>query len=101
MVELHNKYRDQGFPVVAIPSNDFLWQEPKSNAEIKSWATSKYNATFPFFEKIHVKGKHMHPVYEFLLTQVPGDIPWNFGAKWLINPDGTVNHRYGSGNSVW
>eukprot|EP01006_Ploeotia_vitrea_P003220 TRINITY_DN112258_c0_g1_i1.p2 TRINITY_DN112258_c0_g1~~TRINITY_DN112258_c0_g1_i1.p2 ORF type:complete len:121 (-),score=20.94 TRINITY_DN112258_c0_g1_i1:281-643(-) len=101
MVELHNKYKDKGFTVLAFPSNDFLFQEPKSEKEIKQWATSKYNVEFPLFSKIHVKGKDMHPVYVYLLNQFPGKIPWNFGAKFIIKPDGTVAQRIGSGNSVW
>src|SRR4051812_18442131 len=50
------QYRDQGLVVLGFPSNDFGEQEPGSNAEIKKFCTSRYEVTFPMFEKIHVKG---------------------------------------------
>src|SRR5687767_14389223 len=45
--EIYEKYKDKGFVVVGMPSNDFGQQEPGSNEEIKQFCSSKYNVTFP------------------------------------------------------
>jgi glutathione peroxidase len=52
---------------------------------------------FPLFSKIGVKGRGMHPLYQYLTkdSEFPGDITWNFN-KFLVAPDGTVVARYGS-----
>ena len=44
--------------------------------------------------KISVKGKKMHPVYEFLTKKskngvLDSSVSWNF-QKYLINPDGRL-----------
>src|SRR5580692_5142100 len=64
--ELQKKYADQGFTVLGFPCNDFLSQEPGTPQEIKTFCSTKYNVTFPLFEKLHVKGKEQHPLYAAL-----------------------------------
>jgi glutathione peroxidase len=95
--ELYQKYRDRGFVVLAFPANDFLWQEPGTDPEIKQFCTSKYHVTFPIFSKISVKGSDMAPLYRWLTTQegFSGAITWNFN-KFLIGPDGRIVARFGS-----
>ena len=95
--ELYRKYKDRGFTVLAFPANNFLWQEPGTDAEIKQFCTSKYDVTFPIFSKISVKGSDMAPLYRWLTTQegFAGDIKWNFN-KFLIGPDGRVVARFDS-----
>ena len=44
---LYGKYRGEGFEVLAFPANNFLGQEPGSNAEIQSFCELKYRTTFP------------------------------------------------------
>src|SRR3954453_17632462 len=39
----YEKYRDQGFKVLAFPANEFGKQEPGSDAEIKQFCTANYN----------------------------------------------------------
>src|SRR5262245_43689316 len=58
---LYKKYKDDGLIVMGFPANNFLWQEPGSNEEIKTFCSTRYNVTFPMFAKISVKGKKMHP----------------------------------------
>lgn len=96
--ELYRKYKDRGLVVLAFPANNFLWQEPGTDAEIKQFCTSKYSVTFPIFSKISVKGSDMAPLYRWLTTQegFAGSITWNFN-KFLIGPDGKVVARFGSG----
>ena len=36
----------------ASPANDFLWQEPGSDQEIKQFCSMTYNVSFPLFSKI-------------------------------------------------
>jgi len=94
---LYDKYRARGFEVLAFPANNFMRQEPGTDAEIKTFCSTKYNTTFPLFSKISVKGKTIHPLYAFLTkeSKFKGDITWNFN-KFLINPDGKVVARFGS-----
>src|SRR5438105_2021200 len=51
---LHEKYKDKGFVVLGFPCNQFAGQEPGSNQEIKLFCSTKYNVTFPLFDKIEV-----------------------------------------------
>lgn len=95
---LWRKYREKGLVVVGFPSNDFGAQEPGSNAEIKQFCTSRYDVTFPMFEKIHVKGPEQHPIYRKLTdtqSPFPGDVKWNFG-KFVVGRDGRILARFDS-----
>src|SRR5512135_181701 len=49
---VYEKYKDKGFAVLGFPCNQFGAQEPGSNEEIKQFCSSKYNVTFPLFDKI-------------------------------------------------
>ena len=93
---LQQKYKDKGFTVLGFPCNDFNGQEPGSNSEIKEFCTSKYNVTFPMFDKLHVKGAEQHALYKELSGKsatYPGDVKWNFG-KFLVGRDGKVLKRF-------
>eukprot|EP01129_Flabellula_baltica_P004648 TRINITY_DN1633_c0_g1_i1.p2 TRINITY_DN1633_c0_g1~~TRINITY_DN1633_c0_g1_i1.p2 ORF type:complete len:185 (-),score=26.65 TRINITY_DN1633_c0_g1_i1:708-1214(-) len=41
MVEMYNRYKDEGFVVLAFPCNQFANQEPGTDEEIKAFAKSK------------------------------------------------------------
>src|SRR5947208_3601709 len=93
---LQQKYQKKGFVVLGFPSNDFAEQEPGTNQEIKEFCSSKYNVTFPLFDKLHVKGPEQHPLYSALTgvqAPFPGDVKWNFG-KFLISKDGKILKRF-------
>jgi glutathione peroxidase len=93
---VHEKYKDKGFTVLGFPCNQFGSQEPGTNEEIKQFCSSKYNVTFPLFDKIDVNGAHRHPLYTALAgkeSPFPGDIKWNFG-KFLIGRDGAIIKRF-------
>jgi len=95
---LHRKYRDQGLVVLGFPSNDFGGQEPGTNAEIKEFCSSKFNVSFPLFDKVRVKGDEQHPLYAALTgpdAPMPGPVKWNFG-KFLVGRDGKVLARFDS-----
>ena len=95
---LHQKYKDRGLVVLGFPCNQFGGQEPGTDAEIKQFCSSKYNVTFPMFDKIEVNGANRHPLYVMLAgreSPFAGDIGWNF-TKFLIGRDGKILNRYGS-----
>ena len=81
---------------VALEHPTFLGQEPGSNEEIKAFCSSKYNVSFPMFDKLHVKGAEQHPLYAALTgagSPFPGDVKWNFG-KFLVGRDGKILKRF-------
>ena len=93
---IHQKYQDKGFRVLGFPCNDFGAQEPGTNEEIKEFCSTKYDVTFPLFDKLHVKGPEQHALYTALTgkdSPYPGDIKWNFG-KFLIGKDGKILKRF-------
>jgi glutathione peroxidase len=95
---LYRKYKDKGLVVLGFPSNDFGGQEPGTNSEIKLFCASKYDVTFPLFDKLHTKGAEQHPLYAALTgptSPVPGPVKWNFN-KFLIGKDGAIVARYDS-----
>jgi glutathione peroxidase len=96
---IHEKYKDQGLVVLGFPCNQFGGQEPGSLDEIKEFCTSKYNVTFPMFDKLDVKGANQHALYKELSgkeSPFPGDVKWNFG-KFVVGRDGKVVKRFDSG----
>jgi glutathione peroxidase len=95
---LYERYRDKGLEILGFPANDFLRQEPGSDSEISEFCSMNYGVTFPLFAKISVKGKGIHPMYQFLTApatnpKFPGKIGWNF-AKFLIDRTGEVIARF-------
>lgn len=92
---LYDKYRARGFEVLAFPANNFMGQEPGTDAEIAQFCELNYQVSFPLFSKISVKGKDIAPLYAYLTkdSAFPGDIGWNF-AKFLVGPDGKVIARF-------
>jgi glutathione peroxidase len=95
---MYEQYKEKGFVIVGFPANNFKFQEPGTNAEIKAFCTGKYNVTFPMMSKVSVKGEDKAAVYKFL-TEDPtaggfgGDIKWNF-TKFLVGRDGKVVARF-------
>lgn len=95
---VYEKYKDKGFAVLGFPCNQFGAQEPGSNDEIKQFCSSKYNVSFPMFDKIEVNGPNRHPLYVELAGQdspFPGKIKWNF-TKFLVGRDGKILKRFES-----
>lgn len=95
---LYRRKKDDGLVILGFPANDFMNQEPGTNAEILQFCTDRYNVTFPMFEKISVKGDEAHPLYRQLAMQpepIGGPPEWNF-AKYLISRDGRVIARFPS-----
>lgn len=94
---IYEKYKDQGFVILGFPANNFGAQEPGTNAEIKTFCSTKYNVIFPLYAKVSVKGEDQTPLYKWLTTEanpaVAGDIKWNF-TKFLVDKSGKVTERF-------
>ncbi len=91
---IYEKYKDKNFVIVGFPANNFGAQEPGTNKEISAFCQKNYGVTFPMMSKISVKGKDMHPVYQFLTQKAKNgledsEVQWNF-QKYLINENGEL-----------
>jgi glutathione peroxidase len=95
---IYEKYKDRGFMILGFPANNFLWQEPGSNDEIKKFCTLNYNVTFDMFSKISVKGSDQDLLYQYLTKEspVPGAVTWNF-QKYLVDRKGNVVEKFTPG----
>lgn len=96
--KLYLTYKDQGFVIIGIPSDDFGEGEPGSDPEIKQFCRRKYDVTFPMMSKVLIKVNPRLPLYEYLTDQrenpkTGGDIRWNF-TKFLVGRDGTILARF-------
>jgi glutathione peroxidase len=114
--KIYETYKDKGLVVLGFPANQFLGQEPGTNAEIAEFCRTNFGIKFPMHEKVVVKGKGQHPLYAYLTSEHPKatqkpngtllerllaknllgedhDIKWNF-EKFLIGKDGTIVERF-------
>lgn len=101
--ELYRKNNDRGFVVLGFPSNDFMRQEPGTGQEIKHFCEVSFGVQFPMFEKVKVRGRNKHPLYEFLTSKETnpgfgGSIKWNF-TKFLIDREGEIVNRFSPNTS--
>ncbi|MFZ5895733.1 MAG: glutathione peroxidase [Myxococcota bacterium] len=93
---LQQRFRGRGFSVLGFPSNDFGGQEPGTPEQIQSFCTSRYNVSFPLFEKVVTKpGPEQSAVYSALGEAAGASPKWNFG-KYLIGRNGKVIDFYPS-----
>lgn len=98
--KLYENYRARGLVILGFPSNDFLGQEPGTNAEIQRFCSLTYGVTFPMFAKIRVKGPEKHALFAWLTDGalhpgLGGEVSWNFN-KFLVGRDGNLAGRFGS-----
>jgi glutathione peroxidase len=114
--KLYNTYRHCGFEILGFPANDFAGQEPGTSEDIQNFCTTKYNVTFPMFEKVTVVGPEKSPLYERLIAAQPvariadpgfkdnlrgygltvneaPELTWNF-EKFVVNRRGQVTGRF-------
>ena len=95
---LWEQHQKEDFVILGFPANNFMNQEPGSNEDILQFCQLNYGVTFPMFAKISVKGKDIHPLYEYLTSkdtnpQFGGKISWNFN-KFLVSKDGRIINRF-------
>ena len=90
--ELYKEYKNQNFAVLAFPSSDFANQEYSDSQKISSFCQKNYGVTFPIFEKVSVKGKSKHFIYQWLTEKNKNgkknvSVLWNF-QKFIIDENG-------------
>lgn len=95
---LYERYKERGLMVLGFPCNQFLSQDPGSDAEISEFCELNYGVTFPMFAKIDVNGDNAHPLFRHLTAAAPGllgskAVKWNF-TKFLVDRQGNVVSRY-------
>ena len=113
--KLYNDQQAAGLEILGFPANNFLEQEPGSEAEIQEFCSVQYDVNFPLFAKISVAGEDKHPLYATLTQAIPertGEGPWwkdlvDYGLtpnkppevlwnfeKFLVNKQGEVVARF-------
>ena len=113
--QLYQAKRAAGLEVLGFPANNFMGQEPGTDADIASFCAVNYQVQFPLFSKISVVGADQHSLYRTLTRaqplvtgdgpmrerlaghgikpNPPGEVLWNF-EKFLISRDGQVVDRF-------
>ncbi|MCU4176248.1 glutathione peroxidase [Carboxylicivirga sp. N1Y90] len=91
---LYKKYEQQGFIVLAFPSESFGDTEFEDDEEIRTFCTKHYDITFPIFEKVEISKSEMHPIYQWLTQKSKNGkqdskVKWNF-QKYLIDENGQL-----------
>lgn len=78
--KIYSEYKDRGFTLIGVPSNQFMWQEPAKELEIAAFCRVTYSVTFPMTEKTRVKGGKAHPFYKWMRDQLgrAAHPAWNF-----------------------
>lgn len=84
---LHEELMDEGFVVLAFPSNDYH-QELESNEEISNFWNNEFpEATFPVFALSSLED---NPVYQRIHEHMPDEhVKHNF-FKYLVNREGVA-----------
>jgi glutathione peroxidase len=92
--KVYQEYKDKGFTVIGVPSNDFGGQTPENNEEVANFCKLNYGVTFPLTKKILVKGDEKSNLYKYLIGLTDGsEIAWNF-TKFLFDKKGNFVKRY-------
>ncbi|MDP1746448.1 MAG: glutathione peroxidase [Bacteroidota bacterium] len=92
--KLFQAYKDKNFVIIGFPANNFMHQEPGTNADIKEFCTKNYGVTFQIMEKVSVKGGDIDPVYQWLTQKakngkMDSEVKWNF-QKYMIDEKGNL-----------
>ncbi len=92
--ELYQEFKGERFEILGFPSNDFADQEPNDAKGAEEFCQINYGVSFPIMDKIHVKGKEQHELFDFLSDKkkngaVNVSPKWNF-QKYLIDKEGNV-----------
>jgi glutathione peroxidase len=112
--EIYNKYKDQGFEIIAVPTNDFCGPGITYNEfaedgiscglDARNYAIDKYNVSYDFSEMVVSKPHESwrekrnnhgetHELYEVLTENSPETMGGNF-EKFLVDRDGNLVKRF-------
>ena len=94
--KIYDRYKDDGFVVLGVPSDDFN-QELSSDDDVKKFCEIRYGVNFPLTSIQKIKGDGAHPLYKWISgnTSVIGQPRWNF-HKYLISKEGKVLNWFSS-----
>ena len=82
--------------VLGVPCNQFMGQEPGTEAEIETFCSTTFGIDFPMTAKVDVKEAGAHPFYKWAAEQLgePAVPVWNF-HKILIGRHGEALQAFG------
>lgn len=91
--KLQDTYKNQ-LVVIGCPCNQFGSQEPGNAGQIQKFCEQNYGVSFLMTEKLEVKGKEQHPLYQWLTRkdkngQKNSTVKWNF-QKYLVDENGKL-----------
>jgi glutathione peroxidase len=97
--QLHQKFKDSGLVIIAIPSNSF-GNEAGNDNTIKNFIIQNYNAHFLITKKCVVKGNNAIPIYKWAADAAQNGamndtIKKDF-CKILIDSSGSIMAAFGS-----
>ena len=94
--KIYERYKDDGFIVLGVPSNQFN-QELTKNSDVKEFCEIRFGVNFPLTKIQKIKGDDAHPLYKWIAENVSliGTPRWNF-HKYLIGKDGKIINWYSS-----
>jgi glutathione peroxidase len=98
--QLHERYGGENFVILGFPANDFGFQEPGSEAQIKSFCSKNYGVSFQMMSKVKTNKSRGHEVYQWLCNKAlngvdDAKVSWNFN-KFLIDENGNWVAHYES-----
>jgi len=98
--KLHEQYGGEDFVILGFPANDFGFQEPGSEAQIKSFCSKNYGVSFQMMSKVKTNRSRGHEVYQWLCNKAQNGVEdakvsWNFN-KFLIDENGNWVAHYES-----
>jgi glutathione peroxidase len=94
--KLYSDYKDRGLVVLGVPCNQFMGQEPGTEAEIQTFCRTTFGVDFPMTAKVDVKGDDAHPFYRWAEAELGEQAApvWNF-HKILIGRHGQAIRAFG------
>ena len=94
--KIYDRYKDDGFVVLGVPSDDFN-QELSTDDDVKKFCEIRYGVNFPLTSIQKIKGESAHPLYKWISgnTSVIGQPRWNF-HKYLIGKEGKIINWFSS-----
>lgn len=95
--QLYDTHKDR-LMIIGVPCNQFGGQEPGTATDIQTFCQQNYGVTFLMTEKVDVKGKNQHTLYQWLTQQdkngsSSSSVKWNF-QKYLVGKKGELIDYY-------
>ncbi|MFL2675685.1 MAG: glutathione peroxidase [Alphaproteobacteria bacterium] len=94
--KIYDRYKEDNFIVLGVPSNDFN-QELSKESDVKKFCEIRFGVNFPMTSIQKIRGEAAHPLYKWIAGNVSviGQPRWNF-HKFLIGKDGKIINWFSS-----